>query len=111
MKTIKEIKQELDDQINSVKKDTTKSELEATKRRVSFLRQCLRYIETCPREEFIKEQRTQVQKRIDLLPTHYQDWQVGKVITKYKDPYKAFTSEMGLSSMQATLKTLDYLLS
>ena len=110
MKTVKEIDQEINDLIKEVKRDSTKNEVEAIKRKVAFLRQCKLYMESEPREDFIKSEKQKIEKRIELIPSHYKDWQVGRNLTKYADPYKSYLNEMGLTNLNASLKTLNYLL-
>jgi hypothetical protein len=111
MKTSEQIQTEISEAVRSINKDSGKAEVDAVKRDVVFLRQCLRYIETTPREEFIQSQRNEIQRRIDLVPTHYEAWKTGRALSKYRDPYKAYCTEMKLSDMKAQIKTLDYLLS
>ncbi len=111
MKTVTEINQEINDIVRSINKNSSDKEVKNAKARVSFLRFCLKYVETNPREEFVKSQLDDVRRRIKLLPTHFAGWQTGRVLTKYKDPYASYCSEMGLSDMKAQVKTLEYLLS
>lgn len=111
MKTVQQIEEEITEIIRSIKKDSKEAEVKKAERDVIFLRQCKRYIETSPREEFIKSQREEIQRRIDLIPTHFEAWKTGRALSKYKDPYKAYCTEMKLSDMKAQIKTLDYLLS
>jgi hypothetical protein len=110
MKTIKEIDTQIDSLIRSINKDSKENEVKSIKRDVVFLRSCKRYLETCPREAFIKSQLEEVQRRIELIPTHYSAWQTGKVLTKYSDPYRAYCNEMRLPDMNAQVKTLEFLL-
>jgi predicted translin family RNA/ssDNA-binding protein len=110
MKTAKEVDKEINELIRSINKDLKENEVKSIKREVAFLRQCYRYLETCPRQEFIKSQLEEVQRRIDLIPSHFEAWKTGKVLTKYKDPYSAYQNEMRLPDLKAQVKTLTYLL-
>lgn len=111
MKTVNEITKEIDEAVRSINKNSLKAELDAVKKRVVFLRECEMYLESGPREEFILQQKSEVERRIELLPTHFEGWKTGKVLTKYKDPYASYCSEMGLSNMKAQIKTLNFILS
>ena len=110
MKTVSEINQEINDITRSLNKDSSEKEVKSAKARVTFLRMCLRYVETSPREESLKSQLAEINRRIELLPTHYEGWKTGKVLTAYKDPYKTYCSQMELSSMNAQIETLQYIL-
>ena len=109
MKTIKEIEREINAEIKSVTKETTKSEASAVKRRLVFLRQCKIYLEAEPRPEFIASEIAATKRKLDLIPTHYEAWQVGKVLSKYNDPYNSFLTEMNYSNLKTQLKTLRFL--
>ena len=111
MKTVESVTQEINDALKSITKDSGKAEVDAVKRDVAFLRQCKRYLESSPRKEFIEAQKVEIERRIELIPSHYKEWQFGKVLTKYKDPYRAYQTEMNYSGLKAQLKTLNYLLS
>ena len=111
MKTVESVTQEINDTLKSITKDSGKAEVDAVKRDVAFLRQCKRYLESSPRKEFIEAQKAEIERRIELIPTHYEAWKFGKVLTKYNDPYKAYQTEMNYSGLKTQLKTLDYLLS
>ena len=111
MKTIESVTQEINEALKSITKDSGKAEVEAVKRDVAFLRQCKLYLDSSPRQEFIQKQRDEIQRRINLIPSHYKEWQYGRVLTKYKDPYKTYQAEMNYSGLKVQLKTLDYLLS
>lgn len=110
MKTAEQVKEEIDSAIKSIKRDSTEAEIKAVKKDLVFLRMIKMYLDTNPREEFVKAQKDELQRRIDLLPTHYEGWQTGKVLTKYKDPYRSYCAEMGLAGMKQKIKTLDFIL-
>ena len=63
------------------------------------------------REEYLKNQKEEIQRRIDLIPTHFEAWKTGRSLSKYKDVYRTYCTEMKLSDMKAQIKTIDYLLS
>jgi len=111
MKTVKEITKKIDELIRSINKDSLDTEVKAVKKRVVFLREVYNYLDTNPREEFVRLQKEEVQRRIELLPTHFEGWKTGRVLTKYKDPYASYCSEMGLQTMNEQIKTLNFILS
>lgn len=111
MKTASDVIQELDSLVRSINRDSSEKEIKSAQGRAVFLRMCLRYLETSPRECYIQSELGNIKRRIELLPTHFSGWQTGKVLTRYKDPYASYCSEMGLSDMKAQVKTLEYLLS
>ena len=111
MKTVESVTQEINEALKSITKDSGKTEVDAVKRDVVFLRQCKRYLESSPRKEFIESQKAEIERRISLIPTHFEAWKTGRVLSKYNDPYKSYCTEMNLSGLKSQLKTLDYLLS
>lgn len=110
MRTIIDVESEINSEIKSITKDSQKSEVSAVKKKVAFLRMCKMYLETNPREEFVIAQRDDVKKKIDLIPDRYKQWTEGKSLSKYKDPFKSYCTEMGMSDLKSKLKTLNYLL-
>ena len=110
MKTLNEVTQELDDLLKSIKKDSSEREIKSAKSRAQFLRMCIKYLETCPREEFIRKQLNEAKHRVELIPTHFESWKTGKVLTQFKDPYAAYCTQMGLSTLKIQVVTLEYLL-
>jgi len=110
MKTIKEVQKEIDELIKSITKDSLRNEVESIKRKIVFLRQCKLYLESEPREDFVKSEIAKIEERIKLIPTHYEAWKVGRNLTKYSDPYKTYSNEMNLPGLKASLKYLNYLL-
>jgi hypothetical protein len=110
MKTATEVQKEIDEIVRSINKNSLDTEVKTAKRKIVFLREIKLYLDTNPSEECVKQQKSEVQRRIELLPTHFEGWKTGKVLTKYKDPYASYCSEMGLQTMNAQIKTLDYLL-
>lgn len=111
MKTATEITKEIDKITRSINKNSPKSEVDSAKRKIVFLREIKLYLDTNPSEECVKQQKEEVQRRIELLPTHFEGWKTGRVLTKYKDPYASYCSEMGLQTMNAQIKTLNFILS
>jgi hypothetical protein len=110
MKTVKEIDKEINDITKSLKKDSVKAEVDKAKRDIVFLRQIKFYLETEPREDFVKEQLKSVQIRIENIMSHYEAWTVGKTLTKFSDPKKVYLNEMGLPTLNSQEKTLKYIL-
>jgi predicted nuclease with TOPRIM domain len=111
MKTAQEVEKEINDIIKSIKKESTKVEVGRAKREVEFLRQIKRYLETEPREEFIKEEVITIQSRLENINRNFEAWKVGRSLTQYKDPYSAYLTACGVNGMKAQLKTLQFILS
>ena len=111
MKTIIEIEKEISDVIKSLGEHPTENEVRKVTRDVLFLRQIKYYLESEPREDFIKSKKSKIEERIKKIPNGYKDWQIGRNMTKYTDPYKSYLNEMGLPELNSKLKTLNYLLS
>jgi hypothetical protein len=111
MKTVEEIEKEISDTIESIKKESTKAEIGRAKRDIEFLRQIKRYLETNPREEFVKQEIIVVQTRIENINRNFEAWKIGRSLTQYKDPYSAYLTACGIQGMKASLKTLQFILS
>jgi len=110
MKTISDLKEKIGDCVGSINKYSTKQEITAATNRMKFLNMCLLYIESNSRKEFIESQLSEIESRIENIGSHYEEWKVGRNLTKYRDPYKAYLSEMNLSHFKAQLKTLKFIL-
>jgi hypothetical protein len=109
MKTVKELSDQINSLSRSVNKETSESEAKKIKREVAFLRTCRLYMESSPRKEFIESEIKEVERKLKILPSHYSSWQIGKVLSSYKNPYNSFLNEMGFSHLKDQLKTLKFI--
>lgn len=78
-------------------------------KRFSFLKHMVIYLESNPREEFLKEQKEKILTKISSIENGYEEWKVYNE-KKHKNPLKQYRKECGVSDLKNKLKTLNYLL-
>jgi len=104
MKTIKAINKEIEE-IVSKAFPTTRD-----KNRVAFLRQCVRYLETEPSQEFLDSEKERLKREVQVLENRYDNWL--ESVPKRKsspNPYGAYCTEVNMNYHKNQLKTLKYL--
>lgn len=115
MRTIKEVSGE----IKNLRKYALKSksdgdEKESKKaiREVNFLKNVLWYLETSPREEFLKSELIKLTKRVDNINEHYANWlKNDKPPSVLPEKAKSFyAKEMGVPLLKSQIKTITYIL-
>jgi bifunctional pyridoxal-dependent enzyme with beta-cystathionase and maltose regulon repressor activities len=106
MKTIKEINQEIDELINRAKTEADKKKITS---KVVWLRQCIRYLETNPNQEYIKRTINELELLIVNKKQQYKTW-IDLNAGKFDNPEKKYESIMDFAGMKAKIKTLKYLL-
>jgi hypothetical protein len=107
MRTIEEINREIKeirDNVKSAQKTTS-----AQKSRVEFLKQMKSYLETNPKEEFVRSESERIKNLIDSKSSQYEIW-LQTTINKGGKLRDTFETEMGIPSLRQQLKTLNWIL-
>lgn len=86
-----------------------KSKLNALKRKIAFYRQCKRYLETGPREEFVLGMKAEAKKHISCIDDRYGSWLKSHPQVMDK-PLNIYRKEMGRNVYVQQIKTLDFIL-
>jgi NAD-specific glutamate dehydrogenase len=102
MKSTKKINQEIEELLK--KEPTTR-----LKTRVSFLRQCIRYLETEPSEAFLAEEIVRIKNQVDVLERRFDEWLGVPKRKSLPNPKGSYYAQVGMSKLQNQLKTLKYL--
>ena len=88
-------------------KTTTEKRKKVIKRRVSYLRQCRRYITTNPREGFVKEEIERILKEISILDGRYSQWFQSH--SNVNNPLRVYGTEMGIPKLKKSLALLRFI--
>lgn len=111
MKTAKEIQAEIAALENEGKRAAVKeSAYKKLGKQAAVLRQCLHYLETNPKEDFIRTQIEFVEKKLRVVDEGYSTWARENDTSKFKNPLSAYHSFMGKSVLDFQLKSLKYIL-
>ena len=106
MKTTEQINQEISDIIASID-GLKESEKKRLKKRIALLKQYKLYLESNPREDFLKESKNLIEKRINFIKDNFQSWIPPNGCLK---PLNMYKKETGLPLLISQLDALKYLL-
>lgn len=112
MKQIKDVKSEISDIKHKIEAGVLDTEEKRLRKKIPFLRKCILYLETEPREEFLKSEIDRIcemiNTRIEMFKEpHNADKLSKKDLSKLK---KAHEKEWEVPKLRMQLKTLNYLL-
>lgn len=107
---IEKLKKEKVSIVNTLDQDMTKGMANKIKKRLSFLIDCIRYLESHPTEEFLKKEQDRLAKRIVLLKAGFKDWLPDKQYDTEKKQQIAYYKECKIPSLNNHLKTIKFLL-
>ena len=120
MKTIKEIRSEIEDLVKEVEEGPLKYGTYAKfKRRkkvisntIKSLRFLIAYLETNPPEDLIKAQKTSVDKRIRIITDRFNSWCMDhpEEVRKYKNIKARYRDFNDMKKLEDQRKALNYLL-
>lgn len=113
MKTIHQIRKEIDSILSLDRSDMKKREHNRHSKRVILLNSCLMYLETKPDEEFINKEIARLTKRIDAITAGQPNFEGMAIrnIPAEKELIKSYLKEYKVPELSEQLKTLNYLLS
>lgn len=114
MKNISELKQEILDNQKTMKDEkTTNRKYNSLSKKNERIREIIMYLETSPREEYLKNEKTRMLKIIKSKESEYDYWS-GNVCAKEIETKKRkaiFNRENGLTTLKRQIKTISYILS
>ena len=108
MKTIKEIKLEIAGLLE-ILPNANKNEAKKIKSRLKILKDCVMYLETNPRDEFIKENYDNLKKRIEIIDSRFNEW-FKAIGFKPKNPKTTWNKLNNMSLLKFQLYVLKYYL-
>jgi len=120
MKTTKEVEKQIKEnakilvQINKdiderIEIKRNKSRAKVIKKENQLLRQCLLYLKTNPRENYLKTELQTIKNRMSSIESHFGEW-ADLNRGKFKNLRTAYKSAMGIPKLLMQIKTLKYLL-
>jgi hypothetical protein len=78
--------------------------------RIEFISMCKLYIDTSPRESFIKSELNRLEKRLEKLDGGFAFWFKSSGLTDFKQGERIYASEVGIKKIKEQIKTLSFLL-
>lgn len=112
MITTETIQKEIDDLRTSITKGITDRQLKKKRERVDELKNLKLYIESNPSEGFIKSEIDRIEKSIERI-NDFENFKIWRLSQDHSDQKKLktqYNKELGLPTLKAQLKTLNYLL-
>jgi hypothetical protein len=112
MKTIQQIKKEIDSILSLDRNEMKKREYIKHSKRVSFLNTCLMYIESSPDEQFVLKEITRLQNRIDAIKKQQPAFDLSpyRNSSEEKKLIESYLKEYRVPELNNQLKTLNYIL-
>jgi len=111
MKTISDIKTEMQSAIDSVTEDFTIPQKKRVGERVKFYKFVIAFLESEPKEEDLKTQLEEVKRKIKVIINGIGQWKANTPESKLlKNAESAYNNEMGLAGYRKQEKTLKYIL-
>lgn len=116
MKQKQEIQKEINDLISNRKSFIADGRLtregKQANARIIFLNKALQYLETEPREEFIRKEIDRINGRLNRIEDLYKSWQgeMGEVYASDAHRLKRYNEIMEVAQMKRHLKTLMFLI-
>jgi len=111
MKTINQIESDIKLLGDILNKASTKGQCNAAKRKIKIRKQCILYLETKPKEEFVNKQMEDVEFKIKTINNRFFDWckNHNKPIADRKSK-STWNGMNNMSMLKAQLVVLKYLL-
>lgn len=105
---LSEIKQEIQNLLDSDKEMLTKAQISKIKNRLQFLRTCEAYLKTDPDEKFLKKERERLMDMIEKISIGFKSYNVpakfkGSSIRKY------YEKECGVPLLKLQVNTIKFL--
>jgi len=111
MKSIKQIKEEKESDIRYLAEALKINDLRSIKKfreHLAFLKQCELYLETKPREEFIKDTIRDIDNRIQVYEGRFHIWTANKTGSS-RNLLKIYRAKYDLQNMQSQRKLLVFI--
>lgn len=114
MKTEQEVKQDLDELISVDTTDFSDSKLKTHESRIDFVKTCLYYLQSNPREEFIKKEKLRLEHQIDIITEGYKRFEKQYISSMYNgDESKCraqYNKQTNLNRLKTLLSNINYLI-
>lgn len=112
MRTIEAIRKEIQEEEKfAATPNATKRQMEKSAKRIENLRACILYLETNPTEQFMNKQLTQLKKNVDVINSGFGAWRRNNPKdAEVSNPKSKYETMMGMKTIKAQIKNLNYLL-
>ncbi|MDD4971930.1 MAG: hypothetical protein PHT07_21090 [Paludibacter sp.] len=91
-------------------KETQQKRVKAIKKRLTFLRFCLKYIETNPSEECLKRQLNECEHQIAVYDSRFSDFEARQV-KELKNVRQYYDGINGIPKLKEQIRTVNFILS
>lgn len=109
MRTLKSLIAERKDLLTKDLSELPKWEAARTRKKIKLLDICIRYADTKPSEEFVRNEITRLNKRVELIRSSFTGYVSTGNYKNDKELRRFYNKEMGLSRITEQLKTLKFL--
>jgi len=115
MKSIRDIKDEITDQLSIARDPNEKDmKIKRAKNRVAFLRLCISYIESNPDPAFLEKDLARIDNRISKIMSEYKLWQTENHMPKQfkneKEMLKWYENYQGIPDLRTRARTIRFIL-
>ncbi|MBA2610539.1 MAG: hypothetical protein H0U95_01115 [Bacteroidetes bacterium] len=115
MKNVDQLKEQIQKEHHNYKKclnDQDKKSVKQSKERLEFLNACLMYLESNPKESYLKEQLEFLKLKVEKISNNFVNWiNSTPGARRLKSPKSAFNKEVGIIGLNNQIETLEFLLS
>jgi hypothetical protein len=112
MKRISTLEKERDSILATTKNDYEKpSRYKAAVKRLKYLNDCIKYLQSSPDKEFLVKEIQRLEKRIQLINDSFNAWVPVKDYENEKAKQTDYNKMHHVKDLKTHLKTLNYLLS
>ena len=115
MKTERQLKEEMDSiQVDLSTKDLKKMQISRLKKRYSFLKLCVHYLQSQPTKEFLQSEKERLNNKINLINAGYvpNEMYLKQGLHKEeKKEHKDYNKIMSMAKYQEQLKSIKFLIS
>ena len=112
MKTLSEVKNEIEQIEFADFSKLTEREKNRLSKRIVYLKECRNYLESGPKEDFLKSEKDRLKSQLDGKNNQYNYW-LKNIAPKDVDPKNLrsmFNKECGLTKIKKQIKTLEFIL-
>lgn len=113
MKTIEEIKAQIEKEITDAPQPVSKEKRKLRKQaqtKVRWLRSCLLYLESLPAEEFLQDQLKKKESELDVIMNGFSAWEINTPgMLGHPKAKGEYNKLMGTSKVRKHVEILDFL--
>lgn len=118
MKTIDELKKEIEEirkpylENGKLKFNPSEKTKKKINTRIRYIQECIRYLETNLREEFIEEEINRLKNTIEVFNNRFDEWNKNTLPAEreFEDPRTYYEKVNNYTHIKSQIKTLKYIL-